>query len=71
MVEKIEPVLPYQNTCDDEAHDWRNPKSSEQKGGKQNDGQHHRENPRGIGDECSRRNGLKGTEEHHFGHFWV
>ena len=65
MRKKIEAILPHQDACDDESHDWRHPELPEHQRRKQNDGQHHREAPRRIGDERSSRNGLKGTEKHH------
>ena len=55
--EDVEAVLPYQHARKYEADDMWDVQPPEKERGKENDAQHHEENPRGVRYQCTRYDG--------------
>ena len=69
--QQIESIRPNEYAGHNKADDGRNPESPEQQRSKQNDAQHHKEYPCGVGNKGRGWSCLQGTEQHHLSHCLV
>ena len=67
--QQVQPVLPHQHACHDEPYDGRNAQLPQQQRRKQDDAQHHREDPSRVRDEGCRRCCMEGAEKYHLLHY--